>query len=115
MATERPVDAAEPRLDDGDLPRLPAATLPRGARRALAGLGIGLAVLLSTTADARESSPVKLTEVASRVQSRRLGDVVELLRKSAETELAAIDWGKRAVRRPVVVSASLVRLDSTEA
>ena len=85
----------------------------RKVRRALAALGVGLAVLLASSADAGEPAPVTLTEVASSVRSQRLGNVVEVLRTEAESELVAIDWGKRKPKRRVSLSASLTRLEST--
>jgi hypothetical protein len=106
MAIERALDAGAAHVA--------LHPLSRNLRRALAGVAIGLAVLLATAADAREPAPVTLGEVATRVHSPRLGDVVELLRRDAQTELAAIDWSKRGVRRKVSVSASLVRLDSVQ-
>ena len=83
-------------------------------RQLLAALVVGIAVLLSAPADAHGPAPVQLTEVASRVSSRRLGDVVDLLRKDAQRELYAIDWQRQGVRRQVHVSAALVRLESTQ-
>ena len=91
-----------------------ALRLDRKVRRGLAALGVGLAVLLSSSVDAREPAPVTLTEVASSVRSQRVGNLVEVLRTEAESELVSIDWGKRKPKRRVSLSASLTRLDSTQ-
>ena len=107
MHIERSLDRAPTRVARG-------RGASRSLARVLAALGAGLAILLATGADAREPTPVTLAEVGSSVQSRRLGDVVDLVRRDAQSELAAIDWSKRGVRRRVSVSASLVRLESVE-
>lgn len=86
----------------------------RSWKSVLAVLGLGLGLVVTPLADAAEPKPVTLGEVASRITSPRLGNVVQLMRSEAERELDAIDWKTNGVRRKVRVSASLVRLDSSE-
>ncbi len=62
----------------------------------------------------RRAAGVELGEVASRVDPSRtrIANVKELLRAEAESELASIEWGK--LRRRYLVSATVVKLDSTK-
>jgi hypothetical protein len=91
----------------------------RVGRRAAALLALGAALLIAGEGAAQgpEGAPVKLAEVSSQVDARatRLADVVGLLRRDAEGELAAIDWSKAPMRRRYLVSAVLVKLESARA
>lgn len=104
-------------------PRAAAATpsLPpaRSAGRRLAALlALAAPFLLATPGVARETrpdaAPVKLAEVASKVDaaSTRLANVTDLLRHDVEAEIAAIDWTQAKLRRRYTLSAAVVRLES---
>lgn len=64
---------------------------------------------------ARGTSLVTLAEVASQVQpgATRLTNLTDLLRRDVEAAIAAIDWSKERVRRRYILSASLVRLETS--
>jgi hypothetical protein len=77
-----------------------------------------LAALLASPAaasDPKAAAPVTLAEVASQVApgATRLQNLTELLRRSVEAELGAIDWGKEGLRRRYTLSAALVRLETS--
>lgn len=58
--------------------------------------------------------PITLAEVNTQVDpsATHLPDLKEILRRSAEAELKAIDWGKEGLRRRYKVSAAVVQLQS---
>ncbi len=82
--------------------------------KATIALGLAAAVLATPSAFAdKKSAPVTLAEVASQAKATRLTNVTALLRDDIETELAAIDWSKAGVRKRYLLSAAVVRLEST--
>lgn len=97
---------------------MPIAPARRPAALALAALCAALlAPAPGGVAQAGDPAPaVTLAEVASQVDpaATRLANVTELLRRSVQAELGAIDWSKQRLRRRYKVSASLVRLEAAQ-
>lgn len=60
------------------------------------------------------ATPITLAEVNTQVDpaATHLPDLKDILRRSAEAELKAIDWGKEGLRRRYKVSAAVVQLQS---
>ncbi|MEJ7730042.1 MAG: hypothetical protein WKG00_12580 [Polyangiaceae bacterium] len=87
---------------------------PTAWKRAVVAVSLAAAVLFAAPARSAEPCPVTLGGVASNIRSARAGNVVEAMRKDAQSELDAIDWKKCGVSRKVEVQASLVKLDSRQ-
>lgn len=102
---------ARPGRDESELRARPAN---RGWKRVVVALALGAGVLVAAPARSAEPCPVTLGGVASHIRTARVGNVVEVMRKDAQTELDAIDWKKCGVSRKVTVQAALVKLDSRQ-
>ncbi|MFO0676231.1 MAG: hypothetical protein U0169_06835 [Polyangiaceae bacterium] len=66
-----------------------------------------------TFADAATPKPISLGEVSSVVERRGV-DLRGILRDVAGTEVAALNEGSLALRRPLVMSVSIVRMDGSK-